>query len=163
MGKLEEKVNDILGIKEESTPVGEMILQENKVPVPRKEDPKKDDIENDYKYSRENYYNLIERGQDAIQGILDVAKEGQHPRAYEVAGALIKNVADTVDKLQDLQGKLQKLKDVPNKTTANIKNALFVGSTTELQKMLNKEKTTSEKMQDELEPIVVEPDKKDDN
>ena len=162
MGKLEEKVNDILGIKEESTPVGEMILQENKVPVPRKEDPKKDDIENDYKYSRENYYNLIERGQDAIQGILDVANEGQHPRAYEVAGALIKNVADTVDKLQDLQGKLQKLKDVPNKTTANIKNALFVGSTTELQKMLNKEKTTSEKMQDELEPIVVEPEKKDD-
>ena len=162
MGKLEEKVNDILGIKEESTPVGEMILQENKVPVPRKEVPKKDDIENDYKYSRENYYNLIERGQDAIQGILDVAKEGQHPRAYEVAGALIKNVADTVDKLQDLQGKLQKLKDVPNKTTANIKNALFVGSTTELQKMLNKEKTTSEKMQDELEPIVVEPEKKDD-
>ena len=162
MGKLEEKVNVILGIKEESTPVGEMILQENKVPVPRKEDPKKDDIENDYKYSRENYYNLIERGQDAIQGILDVAKEGQHPRAYEVAGALIKNVADTVDKLQDLQGKLQKLKDVPNKTTANIKNALFVGSTTELQKMLNKEKTTSEKMQDELEPIVVEPEKKDD-
>ena len=162
MGKLEEKVNDILGIKEESTPVGEMILQENKVPVPRKEDPKKDDIENDYKYSRENYYNLIERGQDAIQGILDVAKEGQPPRAYEVAGALIKNVADTVDKLQDLQGKLQKLKDVPNKTTANIKNALFVGSTTELQKMLNKEKTTSEKMQDELEPIVVEPEKKDD-
>ena len=162
MGKLEEKVNDILGIKEESTPVGEMILQENKVPVPRKEDPKKDDIENDYKYSRENYYNLIERGQDAIQGILDVAKEGHHPRAYEVAGALIKNVADTVDKLQDLQGKLQKLKDVPNKTTANIKNALFVGSTTELQKMLNKEKTTSEKMQDELEPIVVEPEKKDD-
>ena len=162
MGKLEEKVNDILGIKEESTPVGEMILQENKVQVPRKEDPKKDDIENDYKYSRENYYNLIERGQDAIQGILDVAKEGQHPRAYEVAGALIKNVADTVDKLQDLQGKLQKLKDVPNKTTANIKNALIVGSTTELQKMLNKEKTTSEKMQDELEPIVVEPEKKDD-
>ena len=140
MGKLEDKVNDILGIKEESTPVGEMILQENKVPVPRKEDPKKDDIENDYKYSRENYYNLIERGQDAIQGILDVAKEGQHPRAYEVAGALIKNVADTVDKLQDLQSKLSKLKDVPNKTTNNIKNALFVGSTAELQKQLKDKK-----------------------
>ncbi|MAJ05117.1 MAG: terminase [Marinovum sp.] len=154
MGKLEDKVNDILGIKEESTPVGEMILQENKVPVPRKEDPKKDDIENDYKYSRENYYNLIERGQDAIQGILDVAKEGQHPRAYEVAGALIKNVADTVDKLQDLQSKLAKLKDVPNKTTANIKNALFVGSTTELQKMLNKDKDMKK---------VVEPDKEKTN
>ena len=101
------------------------------------------------------------RGQDAIQGILDVAKEGQHPRAYEVAGALIKNVADTVDKLQDLQAKLSKLKEVPNKTTANIKNALFVGSTTDLQKMLKdkKLKTTSEKMQDELEPIET----KDDN
>ena len=155
MGKLEDKVNDILGIKEESTPVAELMVQEKKVPVPRKEDPKKDDIDNDYKYSRENYYNLIERGQDAIQGILDVAKEGQHPRAYEVAGALIKNVADTVDKLQDLQAKLSKLKEVPNKTTANIKNALFVGSTTDLQKMLKDKqlKTTSEKMQDELEPI----------
>ena len=86
MGKLEDKVNDILGIKEESTPVAELMVQEKKVPVPREEDPKKDDIDNDYKYSRENYYNLIERGQDAIQGILDVAKEGQHPRAYEVAG-----------------------------------------------------------------------------
>ena len=154
MGKLEDKVNNILGIKEESTPVADLMLQEKSVPVPRVEDPKKDDIENDYKYSRENYYNLIERGQDAIQGILDVAKEGQHPRAYEVAGALIKNVADTVDKLQDLQGKLAKLKDVPNKTTANIKNALFVGSTTELQKMLNKDKDMKK---------VVEPDKEKTN
>ena len=134
------------------------MVQEKKVPVPRKEDPKKDDIDNDYKYSRENYYNLIERGQDAIQGILDVAKEGQHPRAYEVAGVLIKNVADTVDKLQDLQTKLSKLKELPNKTTAKIQNALFVGSTTDLQKMLKDKKivkTTSEKMQDDLEPIVV--------
>jgi len=158
MGKLEDKVNDILGIKEESTPVAELMVQEKKVPVPRKEDPKKDDIDNDYKYSRENYYNLIERGQDAIQGILDVAKEGQHPRAYEVAGVLIKNVADTVDKLQDLQTKLSKLKELPNKTTAKIQNALFVGSTTDLQKMLKDKKvvkTTSEKMQDDLEPIVV--------
>ena len=98
---------------------------------------------------------------DAENDLLDVAKEGQHPRAYEVAGALIKNVADTVDKLQDLQAKLSKLKEVPNKTTANIKNALFVGSTTDLQKMLKdkKLKTTSEKMQDELEPIET----KDDN
>ena len=154
---LEDKVNEILGLESKTPP-----KEEFKAPVPRKEEKEKGDIDNDHKYSRENYYNLIEKGQEAIEGILDVAKEGQHPRAYEVAGALIKNVADTVDKLQDLQGKLQKLKDVPNKTTANIKNALFVGSTTELQKMLNKEKTTSEKMQDELEPIVVEPEKKDD-
>ena len=136
MGKLEDKVNDILGIKEESTPVGEMILQENKVPVPRKEDPKKDDIENDYKYSRENYYNLIERGQDAIQGILDVAKEGQHPRAYEVAGQLIKNVAEVTEKLGDLQEKMRRLKEVPSNAPKNVTNALFVGSTKELQTMI---------------------------
>ena len=108
--------------------------------MPRKEDDKKEDVDNDYKYSRENYYNLIERGQEAIQGILDVAKEGQHPRAYEVALAGIKNVADTVDKLQDLQAKLKELKQLPKTSNANIKNALFVGSTAELQKMLNRKK-----------------------
>ena len=107
-----------------------------KPPVERKEGEK--DIDVDYDYSRDSYYNLIEKGNEAIQGILDIAKEGQHPRAYEVAGQLIGQVAQTVDKLQDLQKKLKDLKEVPGKTTANIKNALFVGSTNELQKMLNR-------------------------
>ena len=136
MSKLEEKVNEILGIEKEV----EKVEKEFKPLVPRKEDDKKEDVDNDYKYSRENYYNLIERGQEAIQGILDVAKEGQHPRAYEVAGQLIGQVAQTVDKLQDLQKKLKDLKEVPNKANTNIKNALFVGSTNELQKMLNNNK-----------------------
>ena len=141
MSKLEEKVNEILGIEKEV----EKVEKEFKPLVPRKEDKQKEDVDNDYKYSRENYYNLIERGQDAIQGILDIAGESQHPRAYEVAGNLIKQVADTVDKLQDLQGKLKTLKDVPNKTTANIKQALFVGSSAELHKMLkNKNKEVKE-------------------
>ena len=140
MSKLEDKVNEILGI-DEKKPSKEVVKQEFKPAVPRREDINKADVDNDYKYSRENYYNLIERGQDAIQGILDIANESQHPRAYEVAGNLIKQVADTVDKLQDLQGKLKTLKDVPNKTTANIKQALFVGSSAELHKMLkNKNK-----------------------
>ena len=140
MSKLEEKVNEILGI-DKPEPTKEIVKQEFKPAVPRKEDDKKADVDNDYKYSRENYYNLIERGQDAIQGILDIANESQHPRAYEVAGNLIKQVADTVDKLQDLQGKLKTLKDVPNKTSTNIKQALFVGSSAELHKMLkNKNK-----------------------
>ncbi len=134
MSKLEEKVNEILGIDTEK-PKEE---KEFKPLVPRREDKQKADIDNDYDYSRENYYNLIERGQEAIEGILDVAKEGQHPRAYEVALAGIKNVADTVDKLQDLQKKLKDLKELPKTANANIKNALFVGSTAELQKMLNK-------------------------
>ena len=134
MSKLEEKVNEILGI-ESNTPVEQ---KEFKPLVPRVEEKDKGDVDNDYKYSRENYYNLIERGQEAIQGILDIAKEGQHHRANEVAGQLIGQVAITVDKLQDLQKKLKDLKEVPNKTNATIKNALFVGSTAELQKMLKK-------------------------
>ena len=95
-----------------------------------------DDIENDYKYQRENLYNLIERGQDAIDGILDLAKEGEHPRAYEVALNGIKQVADVTDKLLELQDKMKKLKEVPNSGPKNVTNALFVGSTAELQKML---------------------------
>ena len=137
---INDKINEVLGI-----PTVDNIknLPEKKsIPaVPRLEDKNKEDVENDYKYSRENYYNLIERGQDAIQGILDIANESQHPRAYEVAGNLIKQVADTVDKLQDLQGKLKSLKDVPNKTNTNIKQALFVGSSKELHSLLkNKNK-----------------------
>ncbi len=138
MSKLEDKVNEILGIENKEPKE----TKEFKPLVPRREDKQKADIDNDYDYSRENYYNLIERGQEAIQGILDVAKEGQHPRAYEVALAGIKNVADTVDKLQDLQSKLKSLKDIPKTANQNIKNALFVGSTAELQKMLKNNEDT---------------------
>jgi len=128
---INDKINEVLGIPPAK-------VEEKKPPVPRVEDVTKEDVDNDYKYSRENYYNLIERGQDAIQGILDIAQESQHPRAYEVAGNLIKQVADTVDKLQDLQSKLKNLKDIPNKksTSTNIKQALFVGSSAELHKIL---------------------------
>ena len=137
MSKLEDKVNEILGIEKKETPITTSTqTKEFKPLVPRREEKDKNDVDNDYKYSRENYYNLIERGQEAIEGILDVAREGQHPRAYEVAGALIKNVADTVDKLQDLQKKLKDLKELPKSANPQIKNALFVGSTAELQKML---------------------------
>src|SRR6056300_1069782 len=138
MSKLEDKVNEILGINEPE-PKKEIVKQEFKPAVPRRDDDSKADVDNDYKYSRENYYNLIEKGQEAIEGILEVAKEGQHPRAYEVAGNLIKSVADTVDKLQDLQKKLKDLKELPKTANNNIKNALFVGSTAELQKMLKKD------------------------
>ena len=138
MSKLEDNVNEILGIEKKS----EVAIKdfEQPSPVPRVIDESKTDIDNDYEHSRDNYYNLIDKGNQAIEGILDIAKEGQHPRAYEVAGQLIGQVAQTVDKLQDLQKKLKDLKQVPNKTSANIKNALFVGSTAELQKMLNRKK-----------------------
>ncbi len=95
-----------------------------------------EEVDNDYKYQRENFYRLVERGQDAIDGILELAKESEHPRSYEVAGNLIKQVADVTEKLGDLQVKMQKLKEVPNNAPKNVTNALFVGSTSELQKML---------------------------
>ena len=100
--------------------------------------PKGPDIEKDYEYTRANLYSLIEKGQEAINGIMELAGEGGSPRAYEVAGQLIKSVADTTDKLIDLQKKLKDVEDESVKTTNNnvTNNAVFVGSTTELQKLL---------------------------
>ena len=96
-----------------------------------------DDIKKDYDYTRGNLYSIIEKGQEAINGILELAQESEMPRAYEVAGQLIKNVADATDKLMDLQ---KKLKDVEEenqtKGPSTVNNALFVGSTADLAKML---------------------------
>ena len=101
---------------------------------------KLEDIDADYKYQRENFYNLIEKGTNAIEGILEIARESDHPRTYEVAGQLIKQVAEVTEKLGDLQDKMKKLKDVPDSAPKNVTNALFVGSTAELQKMLKGKK-----------------------
>ena len=142
---IEDKVNEILGLEPAKSPMEELVKEEEfKAPVVRTEE-KETDVDNDHKNSREHYYNLIEKGQEAIEGILNVAKEGQHPRAYEVALAGIKNVADTVDKLQDLNKKLKDLKELPKSANANIKNALFVGSTADLQKMLKKDEVIESK------------------
>ena len=96
-----------------------------------------DDVTKDYEYTRGNLYSIIEKGQEAINGILELAQESEMPRAYEVAGQLIKNVADATDKLMDLQ---KKLKDVEEETKSKgpstVNNALFVGSTADLAKML---------------------------
>ena len=113
------------------------------VPV-KKESPKKDDIvkineiEKDYEYTRANLYSIIEKGQEAINGIMEVAGESASPRAYEVAGQLIKSVADTTDKLMDLQKKIKDVNEDSPKTNNVTNNALFVGSTSELSKMLKK-------------------------
>ena len=95
------------------------------------------DIKKDYEYTRANLYSLIEKGQEAINGIMELAGEGGSPRAYEVAGQLIKNVADTTDKLIDLQKKLKDVEEESVRTTNNVtNNAVFVGSTSELSKLL---------------------------
>ena len=95
-----------------------------------------DDIKKDYDYTRGNLYSIIEKGQEAINGILELAQESEMPRAYEVAGQLIKNVADATDKLMTLQQKLKDVNEEQTKGPTNVTNALFVGSTAELQKLL---------------------------
>ena len=128
---IDEKISDALGLTQN---IKEVILSPKPI-VPRPNDTL-DHADADYKYSRENFYSLVERGQDAIDGILEVAKEGEHPRAYEVVGQLIKNVAEVTEKLADLHDKMKKLKEVPNNAPRNVTNALFVGSTKELQALL---------------------------
>jgi len=121
-------LDNVLGITDVvETKTSTVTLPDVKVP---------EEVDNDYKYQRENFYRLVERGQDAIDGILELAKESETPRSYEVAGNLIKQVGDVTEKLGELQLKMQKLKEVPSNAPKNVTNALFVGSTSELQKML---------------------------
>ena len=105
----------------------------------------KSEITRDYEYTRGNLYSIIEKGQEAIDGILELAQESEMPRAYEVAGQLIKSVSDATDKLMDLQ---KKLKDVNAEEkqgpTSVTNNALFVGSTADLAKLIKGEKSKSE-------------------
>jgi len=127
---VDEKLDSLLDINTE-------IKKETKVvKVPSRIE----NIDTDYKYARENLYNLAERGQDAIEGILELSKETEHPRAYEVAGQLIKTVADTAEKLIDVQKKLKDLEKEDEQRIGKVENHLYVGSTSELQKFLKKEK-----------------------
>ena len=135
MSKQTDILDNVLGVTDIVEETTKDVTPPKPVLVPKTEHNEVD-IDNDYKYQRENFYNLIERGQDAIDGILDLARESEHPRSYEVAGNLIKQVAEVTEKLGDLQGKMKKLKEVPNSAPKNVTNALFVGSTAELQKML---------------------------
>ena len=117
--------------------VEEKEIETPKVGIQKPDRLNKDDIDKDYEYTRGNLYSIIEKGQEAINGILELAQESEMPRAYEVAGQLIKSVSDATDKLMDLQ---KKLKDVEEETQQKgpntVNNALFVGSTAELAKLL---------------------------
>jgi len=106
--------------------------------ITRKENTKNitGDIEKDYEYTRANLYSLIEKGQESLNGIMELAGESASPRAYEVAGQIIKSVADTTDKLMELQKKVKEIDEDKDKPTQVTNNALFVGSTSELSKML---------------------------
>ena len=117
--------------------VEETNVEDSPVGIQKPDRLSKDDIEKDYEYTRGNLYSIIEKGQEAINGILELAQESEMPRAYEVAGQLLKSVSAATDKLMDLQ---KKLKDVEEETKqkgpSTVNNALFVGSTAELAKMI---------------------------
>ena len=128
-----DKIDEALNI--ESSLVEIDSSQDDRMDLIKK--PDNNDIQKDYQYTRANLYSLIEKGQEAINGIMELAGEGGSPRAYEVAGQLIKSVGDVTDKLIDLQKKLKDVEDQSIKTTNNVtNNAVFVGSTSELQKLL---------------------------
>ena len=129
MSKVDQKLDELLDIQ------GEIIEVEKNLPTLAKGYSKQEEQNSDYKYSREVFYGLVERGQDAIEGILDIARESEHPRVYEVAGQLIKTVSETTEKLIDLQAKMKEL-DKDNTMPNKVNNNLFVGSSTELQRIL---------------------------
>ena len=134
MSNIDDKLNEVLNIAADVLPA--TTPEENtELVIPQDKDP-----DSDFEIGRENLYKLLDKGNDAIDGILALAKEGEHPRAYEVAGQLIKTVADVSKDLLELQEKLKKIKDVPNTGPKSVTNALFVGSTTELQKLLKDKK-----------------------
>jgi len=132
-----DAINDSLDIE---------VVDEEESPISKKESKvvekdKKDSVR-DYEYTRGNLYSLIEKGQEALDSIMEVAQEGQQPRAFEVVSQLIKNVADTTDKLVDLQQKMKNLEAEDPKGPSTVNNALFVGSTAELQKLLKNQSGT---------------------
>ena len=137
MSSIDDKLNEVLNIVPEVfTETTEIsAVEENQIVVPEDKD-----AEVDFDKGRENLYKMLDKGNDAIDGILALAKEGEHPRACEVAGQLIKTVADMSKDLMAMQEKLKKLKEVPNTGPTSVTNALFVGSTTELTKLLKEKK-----------------------
>ena len=131
-----DPIDEALNVKSEIIPTPEDVVSKKKIEIKKVEGQ---NVGKDYDYTRGNLYSLIEKGQEAINGIMEVAGETASPRAYEVAGQLIKSVADTTDKLMDLQKKVKEVDEDTNKTTNNVtNNALFVGSTSELSKILKK-------------------------
>ncbi len=132
MTKKFDELNDAFNVSADIIPT-----ESTEVGISKPERHERNDIEKDYEYTRGNLYSIIEKGQEAINGILELAQDSEMPRAYEVAGQLIKSVSDATDKLMDLQKKLKDVEEEKQSKGPNtVNNALFVGSTAELAKML---------------------------
>ena len=136
-----DEIDDALDITDRGAEIMKAPVNKPTRTSPKNIKSGKEDITKDYEYSRAQLYSLVEKGQEAVDGALDVAQQSDSARAYEVAGQLIKHVADTADKLMDLQKKVKEIAEVKDKNTTNVtNNSLFVGSTADLQKMLKKMK-----------------------
>ena len=136
-----DEIDDALDITDRGAEIMKAPVNKPTRTSPKNIKSGKEDITKDYEYSRAQLYSLVEKGQEAVDGALDVAQKSDSARAYEVAGQLIKHVADTADKLMDLQKKVKEIDEVKDKNTTNVtNNSLFVGSTADLQKMLKKMK-----------------------
>ena len=132
MTKKFEELDDAFNVSSDIVPI-----ESTEVGITKPERHERTDIEKDYEYTRGNLYSIIEKGQEAINGILELAQDSEMPRAYEVAGQLIKSVSDATDKLMDLQKKLKDVEEEKiSKGPSTVNNSLFVGSTAELAKML---------------------------
>lgn len=145
MPKKFDKLDEVFNVTSE-------IVTNNTEPVEITKEEKKEissiisDIKKDYEYSRGNFYSIIEKGQEAINSVLELAQETESPRAYEVVGQLIKNVSDATDKLMELQKKLKDIEEIKTSNgPTNVTNALFVGSTAELSKLLKNKLNDEEK------------------
>lgn len=133
MSKLDENMQDVFNLPDEEVEVVQSTV------VPEEKKVREEDVTKDYEYTRGQLYNLIEKGQEALNGILDVAASSDHPRAYEVAALMIKNVGDTTDKLMKLQKDTKEVKEGKDaKGPSTVNNTMFVGSTADLAKMLKR-------------------------
>lgn len=141
-----KKLNDTFNIKSEVVSSDSSEIESKNIKIEKVEGVPVEinDIKKDYEYTRGNLYSIIEKGQEAINGILELAQETEMPRAYEVAGQLIKSVADATDKLMDLQKKLKDIEENNSKGPTTVNNALFVGSTAELAKLLKQNNFTNQ-------------------
>ena len=136
-----DEIDDALDITDRGAEIMKAPVNKPTRTSPKNIKSGKEDITKDYEYSRAQLYSLVEKGQEAVDGALDVAQQSDSARAYEVASQLIKHVADTADKLIDLQKKMKDIDEVKEKNTTNVtNNSLFVGSTADLQKMLKQMK-----------------------
>ena len=147
MKNIKDKLDNIFDSDDENTSqeVEVEVMNNEKSEAAIEKVKGKTDIDTDYEYARANLYSIIEKGQEALNGALELAQDEDSARAYEVVGQLIKSVSDTTDKIMDLQKKLKDLESDTVKGPTNVTNAMFIGSTTELMKQLKQLKNSKNK------------------